>query len=505
MNLYKLAVSSSEIEKAFERKGLNCISELEVDGCNCSLYVKSASTESLPKWSWIIDEFDEDKNHVSTKVNPAAIVWISYNEENFVISYGSAHFAISDIIDNEFGIEFLRRIPVDTIKNAGMINPGSNQYKQIIMVRDSSDTILHSENAIEKVKLVTTDEIKDNIKLLSKNIEVGHSINLKCENKLSALVEVLKSVIEIVNTRRQLRKISKYKAITNKAQKEELFLKLKNQDIEFDLLLNDAILFGTHYLFEEDYNLSVQYGREKLEIKNMELPEGLIRNKLEKYNIEFQGQGEEYIFRKKLINCIYAELDNNIILMNGTWYQYNDDYLEYIHEFLDQSPILVDYEFNWNDSIDDVETDIKKNYKEYQYNTYQSLINDNIKLLDRKSIDGTNTEPCDLYDMEEKEAIYVKISSGTSGLTYNVNQSNYIMDNNLGLDNTLVVDGNKIEIKKVTLLFVIEKVNEYTKTEEGYIDHRNINMTGLKRDLVSWYQKAYNKKLEPKVIFAYKH
>lgn len=499
MNIYKL---SSDLN--LEEMRYNCISIKDVEGVECSLYVKGAEDVSLPKWSWIVEDFSEDNDCIKTMKNPSALVKLTMGDDMFVISFGSGHFSLVKNIDFEFPKNFLKKIKISNIKNAGLSQPGTNQYKQIVMVKEASDFLLYSENAVEKVKVEITEEEKANLELKSKIIDIGNSINLKTDDSIEKCIQVIKNINNLLSTREDQRKISEYEIEKDEERKNTLLEKLKSGKFPLEIKLDDSQLYGTYYQFQDEYEIKIKYRNYEKVINDFELTSDLNYDLIDKYKLIFI-KDEEKIFSKTLFSQLYVEIpDEDIILMNGTWYKYNSDYINYIDEYLDKNPIYINRDFNWKSEMNDVSTDMDNPYKEYKYNTYLSQNINGYKLMDRCSVDNTNLEPCDLYNEEKGELIYVKFGKATSGLSYNINQSNYIL-NSLGLQKEFALDNENYEIRKMTLIFILERRTELTEKTPGILDHRDFKMFGLKRDLVTWYNRVFNKNIIPEIIFAYKN
>lgn len=498
MNIYKLNydVDYSEI-------GYNSISIKEKNGALCELYISERSCAKPPKWSWIIDEFEEDRTQLQTMSNPGAIVKINIQGEIFLISFGNAHFKINKHVDCHYPLAFLKRVEIRELKNAGLSNPGSNQYKHIVLMHNETDNFLFSENAVEKVKFDITDVDRDLLNLKGNVIEVGNSIKVNCEKNLEDIVNCLENINEIKKMRKEKRKVSEYENIQDKEVVQKLIDRLKNKEFDVSLRLNEAELYGTYYAFQDDVSIKLKFGNQEQKLVAWELPNDLVLEQIHNMKIIFEVEGD-YKFSDKLMKHIYVEIqEENIVLMNGKWYKYNDDYVEFINSYLDQNPICYLDSWDWIDEMNNEETDIKKPYKEYKYNYYKSNNDDNLILFDRKKIDNSAFEPCDLYDTLREECIYVKFGNASSKLSYNVQQSQYILNNYAKLKKEFSVEGQRYSIKGVTLVFIIEKSSRYSEYN-GIIAHREIKMAGLKRDIVSWFQLAHSKNIEARVIIGYK-
>ena len=64
---------------------------------------------------------------------PRGIVVIESKITNhkYCLSFGSSHYNISKGADHNFPKELLRRFSIEKINNAGLTNPGSENYKNI--------------------------------------------------------------------------------------------------------------------------------------------------------------------------------------------------------------------------------------------------------------------------------------------------------------------------------------------------------------------------------------
>ncbi len=284
---------------------------------------------------------------------------------------------------------------------------------------------------------------------------------------------------------------------------------LTNEEIELDLKMDDVNLFGVYYYFQEEHEITLKRGREVVRRFPILNPEEILneinRVNINEYKLLFLENGETK-FQKKLIDLIYVELNNEMVIkLNSKWYKFNTDYLSYVNEKLNREKILYKEEYNFTNEIEDMTID-SGFYAEWRYNNYL-VQNDNNKLLfDRVNIrvaTGENIEQCDIYDKNKAECLFVKIGSGTSKLSYNVQQSLtslYTIKNN---NYKFEYNNEEYPIKKFTLLFIIRRGNDYNILNSNIIDSSDVKMFGLKRELIYWCNEVKNCNLEYEIIFAY--
>ncbi len=206
-NLYKLNEKPN-----FQELDYNCIGQKEIDGISLELYIRENSENKKPKWYWILEEFDEEDESLQYSNSPISIVIIKKNEQYFCYTFGSSYFHINKYVDYDFPMKILKRIEIKNVKNAGLINPGTDKYKNITIYRNGNEDILLSENAVEKVKINISDEEKEFLNLESNIIEFGNSIKFQKEQNLNNMVEILNQFEEVLY-RDTIRKISEYELI----------------------------------------------------------------------------------------------------------------------------------------------------------------------------------------------------------------------------------------------------------------------------------------------------
>lgn len=189
---------------------------------------------------------------------------------------------------------------------------------------------------------------------------------------------------------------------------------------------------------------------------------------------------------KELVDFMSDE--EEAVLSNGIWYEYNEDYLKYLTDSLSEIPVIYDKKFDYSkqqyekfiqekSDEEGIEKTIlkKKYYKEFVFNTLMEQ-NYGFKNYDRKIENGV--ESMDLYN--DRTMYAVKIGNTSSKLCYVVDQS----ISSLKMYKSKLISDFP-EIDAVAIWIILERKNKLNE-KNGRVDINELNMLMLKNKIDSW-------------------
>lgn len=271
---------------------------------------------------------------------------------------------------------------------------------------------------------------------------------------------------------------------------------------EFDIIgVNE-----TFYYNESGFLLSFDEYEEFVE----ELDCGVIVEFINKYKINdenilkinIETNNDDFSQTMGLKDLIdFTDDTEKVVISNGIWYEYNDDYLKYLKESIEELDVEYDSQYDKFDDtylkyIDEIYQEEKDNpenngmteieikgklkkrlYKERVFNMLREE-KDGFENHDREIEieDGNKFELMDLY--KDKTMYAVKIGNSSSKLCYAIDQSVVAMK-------MLKNNGIKLDVEKIGVWLVLEK-RQKLKTTKGKIDLNSLDMLMLKNRIDSW-------------------
>ncbi len=511
LNLYKIDNSKQEsFLKNLEEK-LNFINTKEMKNSKQELYELSLynyfpTFDKALSWNWLLSEFDEAG--FTYKANPRAIVTVSKTNNLYVITFGSAYFLVDKFCDRKFAFEFAKRSEYKDIKTTALNAPNSQRNKVINSYSKCSELIYDSGQSYSKIK--ANMKMNEGEERFNGTIEVGTSIRFSMkDNSLENIVKIIDYVEETLE-KEIIHNIPLFLEV-EKERVEELDAKLidnirkGNAEVkfsEFDIIgVNE-----TFYYNESGFLLSFDEYEEFVE----ELDCGVIVEFINKYKINdenilkinIETNNDDFSQTMGLKDLIdFTDDTEKVVISNGIWYEYNDDYLKYLKESIEELDVEYDSQYDKFDDtylkyIDEIYQEEKDNpenngmteieikgklkkrlYKERVFNMLREE-KDGFENHDREIEieDGNKFELMDLY--KDKTMYAVKIGNSSSKLCYAIDQSVVAMK-------MLKNNGIKLDVEKIGVWLVLEK-RQKLKTTKGKIDLNSLDMLMLKNRIDSW-------------------
>jgi hypothetical protein len=225
----------------------------------------------------------------------------------------------------------------------------------------------------------------------------------------------------------------------------------------------------------------------------------------------------------KIKNLIdYTNDNEKCVLSKGNWYKYNDDYIQYLKDSIQEIDVVYDSKFDFtkkqyldfiNAKFDSekgkpeysgkTETEIRKKimqkyYAERSFNLIREL-NDGYKNFDRidRKLGKTKIEIMDLY--KDRTMFAVKIGNTSAKLCYSIDQS--LTSLKMYKHKTLTA---MPEISKVAIWLVLERQQILTNMLDNRPNLDELNMLMLKNRIDHWKKEVRLSGFTPCIYINYR-
>lgn len=533
INLYKIDVDKKkqclrDLESRMDSQGKKVS-----DNYTFEFFLDSSCENRQVAWNWVFNEFEIPE--AVTMVSPRAVILISNSsfDSTYIATFGHSYFLIDKYCEKDFGIKFARKIEFEDIKTTTLSSANTLLSKTVKAYIHYSNLEFDSGESFAKIKAKMKQP--DGFKLFKPMLEMGSSIKLSTqEDSLELLLKIVDYVEDIVCNSPDINRIPIFSKVKDKDLVDELNQKLIKSisDGNTQLAISELEIVGTNEIFNHNDNeYSLRYGSdEKIVSSSLSIEE--VKAFCDEFDVDYSStvldisvivrkDGKSVVTKKIKDYVEYTEDSRKCILSKGEWYKFNDDYLQYLHDSIEEIPTVYNSDFDFTASIHDefVENQytIEKNapkyknlkkdeaiialkkdyYAERVFNTLR--ISGGFDNHDREcsTIDGNSFEAMDLY---KEGAMYaVKLGNSSSKLCYAIDQS---------LSALKLLKDNRIredlpEIDTVVIWLVLDR-KTHIEDDNGVPDLNKLNMLMLKNRLCQWKKEVRLKGLKPKVFINYR-
>ncbi|HJK33086.1 MAG TPA: TIGR04141 family sporadically distributed protein [Methanocorpusculum sp.] len=508
-----------------------------------SLYYKPAQDERNLPWNWALRLFDEPDEKV--KGSPSGFLLFQENQstEMYVVTFGYAYFKVDQYCDKNWAFDFAKRSRFQNFKITALNSPASKLNKKINTYRDVyEDLDFESGDALTKLK--GNISLESGFTLFKPTIEFGNSIKFSVDTlTLIHICRIIKYVESTIKNSEITQKIPYYNLIRDEEKKKNHLQKLRDlistssENLrELPIDFSEFQICGTNIIFNNDDEISYSYYRTSTTCntisidslstfvqENHILPEKL----LDVWIVVKENGNEKY--RKKILDIIsYVDIGEHTLLIDGNWYEYNEDFLEYLKESISEIPVEYDPGLNYSKEIHkqyiesefEIQKDLPENASlseqdlhkilEQKYYT-ERYFNEAMKrehgyILEDRQLSTvvshssqqcpTKVEPMDLW---KDETMYsVKFGKASSTFCYLVDQS---------LIAAKLIHKKQIyqerTVKKVCIWIVLDRAEELPNTGDGNPDLNSLNMFLFKCKLDNWKKEIRHMGFTPLVRVNY--
>lgn len=480
-----------------------------------ALYISHPTEERDINWNWLLKEFNVKEIKIHS--NPKSVLLVEKDNNIYVVTFGASYFIVDKYCDRNFAFKFARKVDYKEIKTTALTAPNSQRNKIINTYINYNNLEFDSGESFTKIKVKL--KIDDEFPIYKETIEIGNSIKFTLnEDSLDNIANLILHIENILENEEDKYKIPVFAKVLDNNLIDILDNRLKEEVINNidNINISEIDIIGATEIFNyNDTSFSVRFEKKsakkisELSInefkkyakeKGFNLNENILDLKITMYKDEVSIRTEKL---KNLID--YTDDINRCILIKGQWYYFNDDYLSYLADSIKEIDAIYNpeydfYEYKYNEFLDRKYNEEKHKYDGkdekyirykiekiyYKEKYYNIMLSESygFKNYDRKlsKIDNANVELMDLY--KDKTIFAVKMGSSSAKLCYTVDQllqTIKIYKHNL--------DKNKLPVKDVALLFVLEKSRKLNLIDNKP-DINELNMLVLKNKLDYWKKEV---------------
>ena len=524
INIYKIAEEKFDELFIHLDEAYKCLSECNEEyvvpdtdpkAYTIKLYFSEKEQPNNLKWNWVLSMFGQETRRIFGA--PKGVITVYCDANCYALTFGHSFFQIDKFSDKNWAFAYAKTMKFKNIKTTALTNPHSQRNKTVNTYLRYEELEFDSGEALAKLKAKIT--LENGFNLFTENAEFGNSIKLSVKNPISIqkIIQIIEHIEYGVANNEIQNKIPYFRKI-----KDEAFItELKNQlaeDIEDNihaLDFSEYQIYATQIIFSENYEYRYEY---EGYIKDIDI---LCIDSLSEFMTEFEiphteilnisvvvCEDEDEKFRTEIENLVfYTDDEKRALLMDGEWYLYNEDFLEYLSDSINEIAVLFEPIYNYSAqahnqyierkyeelkekeeyqglSMEAVKRKIKqKYYKENYFNTNLEVQSGFIN-FDRKleQIDKHKFEVMDLY---KDDIMYtVKFGNSSGKLCYAVDQSLEAIK----AYKKRLIDFADINIKEVCIWLVLER--EELPLVGGIPDVNALDMLILKNKLDLWKKEV---------------
>ena len=417
-NIYKIPVEKVEdfcdflIERKYEEIPLKEDLIVNPSGFSFKLLFCDKDNKKGSPWVALLSSCSECDLSQNLKIYGAALVCQSATS-CYVVSYGNAHFYLSDYCDYNFGIKIAERlINLDGVKAQQNVSHGGKLSKTHIDYLSNSTL---SYRGGEIPTYIKGESINEGV--WGKSINCGTSAQFKWEEEPLELGEKLAELDRVYNSESTV-SLPRLLALDddNDSEKiEELFSVLANAIANYDdslkntalinvpsfymvgtkLIQNDSIRFKmscNRKNKQYDGELSIDAIKSFLEEKELDITTCIRSIKL---SVEYGN--DQWTPYKPLIDYLEFVTDNNFCLRNGKWCRYNNSYIEQVHRDVGKVAFINHSSDAWKFDKSDLIAYAKANsiYENKQKQPYETYYNHKLTEMLHGAMIHPTTVPVD--------------------------------------------------------------------------------------------------------------
>jgi len=488
-NVYKIKnEEKSNLLQKFNRAGLQEQKSEIISGYKLTFYFSENPDEVNIWWvsfyrNFLPNQLTQLKNKIYF-----AILLIEKNSDIFAISLGKSHFYIQDYCDQDFGLSMAERIANEKdvkIKNTKFFKNKRN--KVITSYQNNSSIDFESGESMHflKARSINTDK-------WGKTVSFGQSVLFTLDAEYTRLTLLITDIlIELSNPIRI--KLPKVILITDEREllrlDQKLITAIENKQTNSSIEEGQFTLYGVDFIFFDEYEysffisgnfkdksakgtLSIERLHEFLSERSL-----TIRNSLNDLKITVHkeyGRDHSEDFKNYLE---YVDENDNVCLIDGKWYKFNESYLEYLKQEVDSVHCDI---FIHSDKLPKEEEYLEKLKQEGS-----TIIHTNLETFDKKySIESG--------DIVKGDTLYIVKKGQPKQFNYAIDQAissmHYLQENNC----IITLSNTDYKIKNICLLLLLDRKQDLKHLFE-------LNSLIFHMKIIDWQRSIKNARFIPSV------
>lgn len=487
LNIFKISKDSvSDLKLKFESVGLEIIHSSVHGKWETSFYFsKDINSKQIP---WV-EEYEEffSSNKPKNLIYFAAYLWEN-DKYCFAISYGKSHFYLRQHCDHDFGTEIAKRV-VDKqdVRQKSTKKFAGKKKKEIRSYTKHTTLDIESGESVDYLQASILEEQKDDF---GKTGKFGSSVSLNPEIEKEDLEAFLDKLTRLAESK-ELFSLPRTMIIDGLPEvisyEEKLLKEIKGIKNGADFTANSHDLVGVDFIFsgQEKYvfyfggNFSNELDELSISQLNGFISEHSIPNdQILSIKIKVKKEDANEFSRTLKESIDYIVDDQHVILSQGKWMRFNEDYLDQLNEYIDTIE-LEKAEDNLIE-ITGIESDFNIELKKHGY----SIADKDFSKIKVKS--GT---PIEAWDVKKGDTVYAVKFGTAQKLGYVCDQAN----------NTLELISKKANTKKLDQSFRIYCLWIGIENKKLPSKISEINSIILKQKIESWARKCSELGITPQI------
>lgn len=496
-----------------------------------TLYYARKEDPNQLSWNWLLRAFNQDE--VETISSPKAVLLLEIGGVvSYAVTFGHSFFLVDKFCDREFGFRFARKIDFREIKTSTLTAPSSHRNKTVNTYINYNELDFDSGESYAKLKANAV--LPDGFTLFKAAIEVGTSIRVVSEeDSLDRIIDIILYSDNVIATVDDKHRIPVFMRVKDKAKIQQLDERLNAAiEEEPEIYISELDIIGASEIFNHnDCEFKLKYKRGEKTVTSLsheELHAFCDENGFdfatEVLNITvFSLYEGNPVTSAKVKNLIEFTCDaEQCLLSKGIWYQYNDDYLDYLRASIAEIQTEYNPAYDFSDAMhaafveakipearalpencgkddDTLRKGLKKKY--YAERAYNLLMerDHGFENYDRndQSVGEAKVEKMDLYKNHTMFA--VKIGNTSGKLCYAVDQS---LTSLKPYKHHLLE--NMPQIDAVGVWLVLER-DAHIEDANGKPVIDALNMLMLKNRLDQWKKEVRVQGFTPIIYINYRH
>lgn len=491
MRLNIFAISKEdlpELRKKLPAIGMSIIHSEDQAGWHGDFYFSESPKPGEIDWAENFRAYF-DKVPKPENINYFAVYIFTKGDKSYAVSYGKAHFYLRQYCDHDFGIEVAKRIAneFDTRQTSSKRFAGKRK-KDIKSF--AANTRLDVESG-ESVDYVQAAIIKEKQDYFGKTGKFGSSAQLTLDIVPSEIGALL-SKLELEMKKKALFALPRTTIITESAEvvkyDDMLVTELLSGAQSSDFTDNSYDLYGVDFVFPNDgkYRIWCPKYDDELEVEKLSIAD------LRKYikdckidradvlgiRITFSQEGRPKFTRGLKEALDYIASTERVILSNGKWMRFNQDYLDFLDAYIDT--IEVEEPESEFEEISMTETD---------FNVSQAVADRGYVVADKdfSKIKIKSGTPVEAWDLHKDKTVYAVKFGSAQKLGYVCDQATATLE----LIRTGANAKKLPEFRRYALWLGYKSSPDRLKAIK---DSRSLI---LKQKIESWARKARDLGIEP--------
>lgn len=495
-----------------------------------TLFISIPQDDKDLNWNWLLSAFHIENQN--TLPSPKAVLVVEKDQTIYAITFGHAFFMVDKFCDKDFSFNFARKIRYTEIKTTALTTPHSKRNKTVNTYINYNELEFDSGESFAKIKAKAA--IPDGFTTFKPSLEIGGSIKITVEqDSLDAVINLILHVEDIIDTQPDLYQIPVFAKVSdfNLLERLDAQLELDIQNNPTQINISELDIIGATEIFNQnDSEFVIKYGQNRKQIpllsndelqsfcneNNLDIAHVLLDISVFSYRDGIQIRSDNI---RKLID--YTNDAERCILSKGQWFRYNDDYLHYLQDSINEIEVVYNPEFDFLPEVynafleerflaekdaeefrgktdEDIRKSLKrKYYAEQSFNLIREA-QDGFRNYDRieQRVGAADIELMDLY--KDGMMFAVKIGNTSSKLCYSIDQS---------LSSLKMYKHNLLEgmppISTVAIWLIINRQNHLPIREDDMPDINALNMLMLKNRLDQWKKEVRLAGYKPLIYINY--